>query len=93
MTPEAMAEVKHPAGEKEKSTEDSSWRCDNWDSTDPHQQVVTRILKDFKIDLMGIIHISEDGILRSLTADRKVLSAQGLSRINFPPPLGTHELH
>ncbi|KAF2623843.1 hypothetical protein BU25DRAFT_414008 [Macroventuria anomochaeta] len=28
---------------------------------------------------MGILHMSEDGVLRSLTADRTVISAQGLT--------------
>lgn len=53
--------------------------CGDWNRIDPYQQDVTRILKSFKKDLMGIIHISSDGILRSLTADRQILFAQGPS--------------
>lgn len=55
--------------------------CGNWDRSDPHQQEVSRILGDFKYDVMGILHMSEDGVMRSLTADRTVLSAQGFSKI------------
>lgn len=61
----------------------ASGGCGNWDRKDPHQQEVTSIMSEFKHDLMGIIHISKDGILRSLTADRKVISAQGLSKTPF----------
>ncbi|KAJ4984937.1 hypothetical protein SVAN01_09543 [Stagonosporopsis vannaccii] len=57
----------------------SSGSCGNWDRSDPHQQEVSRILDDFKYDVLGIIHMSGDGIMRSLTADRKVLSAQGFT--------------
>jgi hypothetical protein len=73
-----------------KPTEDcSSSSCGSWDRSDPHQQEVTRILKSFKNDLMGITHLASDGVLRSLTADRKVLSAQGLS--TTPICLVNHE--
>ena len=58
-----------------------------WDTTDPRQQEVTHILKGFKLDILGIISIGKDGILRSLTADRKVLSAAALSKI--PQPSGS----
>ncbi|KAF2832698.1 hypothetical protein CC86DRAFT_442826 [Ophiobolus disseminans] len=47
----------------------------NYDVNDPLQQEVSRILKDFRYDIMGIISLGTDGIMRSLTADRKVLSA------------------
>lgn len=60
----------------------------DWDRSDPHQQEVTRILDEFEYDLMGIIHMSEDGIMRSLTADRTVLSAQGFSK----PPCRTDSI-
>ncbi|KAF3032616.1 hypothetical protein E8E11_000433 [Didymella keratinophila] len=53
--------------------------CSSWDRSDPYQQEVSRILKDFKIDLMGVISIGADGVLRSLTADRTVIDAQGLT--------------
>ncbi|KAF1849028.1 uncharacterized protein K460DRAFT_375755 [Cucurbitaria berberidis CBS 394.84] len=50
-----------------------------WDTTDPLQQEVTRILKSFKLDILGILNLGKDGVLRSLTADRKVLSAEAMS--------------
>jgi hypothetical protein len=55
--------------------------CSSWDRNDPHQQEVSRILNDFKIDLMGVISIGTDGVLRSLTADRTVIDAQGMSKV------------
>jgi hypothetical protein len=67
--------------ESNKATEEpTAPKCGDWDRSDPHQQEVTRILKTFKNDMMGITHLSSDGVLRSLTADRKVISAQGLSK-------------
>ncbi|KAI4942654.1 hypothetical protein J4E91_009823 [Alternaria rosae] len=57
----------------------SAPRCvPSYDTSDPLQQEVTRILKSFKNDILGITFLGNDGILRSLTADRKVLSAEGL---------------
>ncbi|KAL1792502.1 hypothetical protein ACET3X_009009 [Alternaria dauci] len=54
-------------------------RCTpNYDTSDSLQQEITRVLKDFKNDVLGITFLGNDGVLRSLTADRKVLSAQGL---------------
>lgn len=59
----------------------SAPRCvPSYDTSDPLQQEVTRILKSFKNDILGITFLGNDGILRSLTADRKVLSAEGLSK-------------
>lgn len=52
----------------------------NYDTSDPLQQEVTRILRGFKNDIFGITFLGNDGVLRSLTADRKVLSAEGLSK-------------
>jgi hypothetical protein len=52
----------------------------NYDTSDPLQQEVTRILRGFKNDILGITFLGNDGVLRSLTADRKVLSAEGLSK-------------
>ncbi len=69
--------------EKSSSEDSSAGGCVDWDRNGPHQQEVSRIMADFKFDLMGIIHISEDGVLRSLTADRTVISAQGLSEAPF----------
>ncbi|KAH6870436.1 hypothetical protein BKA58DRAFT_385071 [Alternaria rosae] len=57
----------------------SAPRCvPSYDTSDPLQQEVTRILKSFKNDILGITFLGNDGILRSLTADRRVLSAEGL---------------
>lgn len=56
----------------------------NYDVNNPHQQEFSRILKGFKHDIMGIIALGKDGILRSLTADRRVLSAEAL-RGSTPP--------
>ena len=52
----------------------------SYDTSDPLQQEVTRVLKGFKNDIPGITFLGNDGVLRSLTADRKVLSAEGLSK-------------
>lgn len=52
----------------------------NYDTSDPLQQEVTRILRGFKNDILGITFLGNDSVLRSLTADRKVLSAEGLSK-------------
>jgi hypothetical protein len=54
------------------------------DPTDPLQQELTQILKSFKIDIMGFVHIGRDGVVRSSTSNNRVLSAQGLS--TFHPP-------
>jgi len=59
----------------------SAPRCvPSYDTSDPLQQEVTRILKSFKNDILGITFLGNDGVLRSLTAGRKVLSAEGLSK-------------
>lgn len=52
-----------------------------WQRTDPDQQALSHILRHLKedISLMGCISLGKDGILRSLTADRKVLDAAPLS--------------
>ncbi|KAI4657689.1 uncharacterized protein J4E78_006077 [Alternaria triticimaculans] len=47
------------------------------DTSDSLQRDGTRILKSFKNDFLSITFLSNDGVLRSLTADRKVLSAEG----------------
>lgn len=49
--------------------------CVTWDVEDPIQKEITGILKSFQYDIMGIISLGRDGVMRSLTADRKVLSA------------------
>lgn len=67
--------------ETTKATEEASASCcASFDKSDPIQQEVTHIMKTLKRDLMGIIHLASDGVIRSLTADRTVLSAQGLSK-------------
>lgn len=77
-----MAKPQQPT-EGEPTEESSTFSCGSWDRNDPHQQEVSRILKDFKLDLMGVISIGTDGVLRSLTAYRTVIDAQGLSKILF----------
>ena len=49
------------------------------DKDDPVQREISRLLKPFKRDLMGIFHLGTDGIMRSLTADRTILSAAAMS--------------
>ena len=57
----------------------SAPRCvPSHDTSDPLQQDVTRILESFKNDALSIAFLGNDGVLRLLTADRKVLSAEGL---------------
>jgi hypothetical protein len=55
----------------------------SWNTRDPHQQEVSRILKTFQYDIMGTTSLGIDGIMRSLTADRKVLSAEAFSTRNI----------
>ncbi|KAJ9150559.1 hypothetical protein NKR19_g5234 [Coniochaeta hoffmannii] len=52
-----------------------------WDRSDPIQQELTTILSSLKHDalLMGILSLSNDGVMRSFTADRHVVDAVGLS--------------
>jgi hypothetical protein len=50
--------------------------CINHDLNDPIQKEVSKILKNFQYDIMGVISLGKDGIMRSLTSDRKVLSAE-----------------
>jgi hypothetical protein len=52
----------------------------SWDTRDPLQEEVTRIRQCLKHDILGIEFLGNDGVLRTLTADRKVLSAHGLSK-------------
>ncbi|KAF2029565.1 hypothetical protein EK21DRAFT_112775 [Setomelanomma holmii] len=46
------------------------------DVNDPFQKEISSMLKSFTYDIMGILALGKDGIMRSLTADRKVLSAE-----------------
>lgn len=56
-----------------------------WDTDDPLQQQVSALLKRLPRDICGVIALGDDGVLRSLTADRKVLAAEGLSKsYNLP---------
>ncbi|EOA87569.1 hypothetical protein ACJQWK_08650 [Exserohilum turcicum] len=50
-----------------------------WDTDDPLQQQVSALLKRLPRDICGVIALGDDGVLRSLTADRKVLAAEGLT--------------
>ncbi|KAK6065432.1 hypothetical protein SCUP234_11247 [Seiridium cupressi] len=57
--------------------------CDrpSWYDSDPDQRALTPILKGLKQDLsmMGCVALGNDGVLRSLDADRNVVDAVGLS--------------
>jgi hypothetical protein len=53
--------------------------CQIYDATDPLQQEVSRILVNLQYDIMGVISLGKDGIMRSVTHDRKVLSAEPFS--------------
>ena len=52
-----------------------------WDPLDPDEQELTAVLKCLKHDpsLMGVFSLGKDGVMRSLTADREVVDAVGLS--------------
>jgi hypothetical protein len=53
--------------------------CITHDSNDSIQKEVSQILKNFRYDIMGVISLGKDGIMRSLTWDRQVLSAEPFS--------------
>lgn len=55
--------------------------CGRFDREDPDQQEVSKILAHLKDDLslLGIYALGKDGVLRSLTADRDVIDAAGLT--------------
>jgi hypothetical protein len=50
-----------------------------YDRNHPDQQEVTAILAKFNKDPLSIISLGKDGVLRTLSADRAVLDAVGLS--------------
>ncbi|KAK1758837.1 hypothetical protein QBC47DRAFT_370626 [Echria macrotheca] len=52
-----------------------------WDRSDPVQQELSSILRSLKHDaaLMGVLSLGNDGVMRSLTADRRVVDAVGLT--------------
>jgi len=52
-----------------------------WDRSDPTQEELTALLNSLKHDptLMGILSLGRDGVMRSLTADRRVVDAVGLT--------------
>jgi len=54
--------------------------CGTWDRSDPAQQALSRLI-NLKHDstLHGISILSRDGVMRSLTADRRVVDAVGLT--------------
>jgi hypothetical protein len=54
--------------------------CTTHDVNDDRiQKEVSQILLNFRYDIMGVISLGKDGIMRSLTWDRKVLSAEAFS--------------
>ena len=59
----------------------TSGTCGDFDRQDPDQQELSQLLGDLKHDptLLGIIALGKDGVLRSLTADRDVVDAIGLT--------------
>jgi hypothetical protein len=61
--------------------------CQIYDANDPIQQEISQILKEFQYDIMGVISLGKDGIMRSLTSDRKVLSAKPFSTLILCPKL------
>lgn len=74
----------------ETSQESPTPSCGNRDTNDPDQQEVSRILTSLKQDLLGVISLGKDGIMRSLTADRKVLSAEPMSITSLTPHMSNH---
>ncbi|KAK5659117.1 hypothetical protein OQA88_1207 [Cercophora sp. LCS_1] len=52
--------------------------CGDWFRDDPDQAELSAILRSWKMDPDGIISLGNDGVLRSLTADRDVIDAVGL---------------
>jgi hypothetical protein len=50
-----------------------------YDRNHPDQQEITAILAKFNKDPLSIISLGKDGVLRTLSADRAVLDAVGLS--------------
>jgi hypothetical protein len=50
-----------------------------YDRNHPNQQEITAILAKFNKDPLSIISLGKDGVLRTLSADRAVLDAVGLS--------------
>ncbi|KAI1273117.1 hypothetical protein F5Y07DRAFT_273834 [Xylaria sp. FL0933] len=61
------------------SKQSACYHCISWSREDPDQQELSAILDSFKMDNLGVISLGKDGILRSLTADRDVVSAAPLS--------------
>lgn len=53
--------------------------CQTWDVNDPVQVEISQLLENLQYDIMGIISLGKDGIMRSLTSDREVLSAEPFS--------------
>ena len=50
-----------------------------FDRNHPDQQEITAILAKFNKDPLNVISLGKDGVLRTLSADRAVLDAVGLS--------------
>ncbi|KAH8626867.1 hypothetical protein IG631_18885 [Alternaria alternata] len=64
---------------KPTSSEAPSNTSHTYDRNHPDQQEVTAILAKFNKDPLSIISLGKDGVLRTLSADRAVLDAVGLS--------------
>jgi hypothetical protein len=62
-----------------KAATSSSSSCQNYDANDPLQMEISQLLKNLQYDIMGVISLGKDGIMRSLTSDRRVLSAEPFS--------------
>jgi hypothetical protein len=61
------------------SEEAPSAQPHTYDGNQPDQQEITAILANFNKDALSIISLGKDGVLRTLSADRAVLDAVGLS--------------
>jgi hypothetical protein len=61
------------------SSEAPSDKPHTFDRNHPDQQEITAILAKFNKDPLSIISLGKDGVLRTLSADRAVLDAVGLS--------------
>jgi hypothetical protein len=69
-----MSETSEPT-----AAESSSSSCQNYNANDPVQIEISQLLKNLQYDIMGVISLGKDGIMRSHTSDRKVLSAEPFS--------------
>jgi len=57
-----------------------TWECISWDRSDPAQKELSNLINlKHDLDLGGIVALGRDGVMRSLTADRRVVDAVGLT--------------